>query len=874
MLQLVLFGPQVTFFRPGSINDVRNLFGNLRYTLRQFRQSPVFTTAAIFTLALGIGGTTAIFTLIDAVMLRSLPVSNPAMLYRIGDGDDCCVESGPQDRWGMFSYALYQRLKTDAPEFADVAAFQAGGGRLSVRREGPDRAAKPLRAEYVTGNYFSTLGVSAFGGRLFTADDDTPAATPAVVLSHHAWRLTYGGDTSMVGSTIMVEGHPFTVIGVAPPGFFGETLRGDPADFWIPVNQEAAINGDGALLHQTAAAWLRIIGRLRPGASVSGMAPKLTGVLRQWMQHDAGYPSNWLPDIIRTLPKQSIAIVPAGAGVAEMKEQYGTSLNILLSVCGMVLLIGCANVANLLLARSVTRRTQTAVRLALGATQRQIVMQALTESVLLAIGGCLAGLAVATAAARLLLALAFQHTHFLPIGIAPSPTALGFSFALALLTGMIFGAAPAWVATRTDPGEVLRGSGRAISAHSSFASKTLLAVQACLSVVLVAGATMLARSLDKLENQDFGYQVNGRVLVGVNNPPATYTLPRLNALYRQLEDRLNRLPGVQGSGMALYNPLTNNWGEMIYVAGHPAPRMDGEGGSSWDRVSSRYLQNFAIPILRGRNFTDADNETAAPVAIVNQAFVKRFFKTGEDPIDQHFGLDRPEDASTFRIVGVVRDAKFAGFALSRPARPMFFVPLAQNVEYQNGDIMQRVELRSHFIGGIMLTTNIPPGVLEPVLTKTLAGLDPNLTITSVRTMREQVALQFDQERAVASLAGLFGIVALLLAAVGLYGVTAYTVAQRRNEIGIRMALGADRATVVAMVLRGTSTRVLVGLLLGIPLSIGAGRLISSRLYGVVNWDPIALALAAGALAICAFFASIIPAMRAASIAPVEVLKIE
>jgi predicted permease len=874
MLQLVLFGPQVTFFRPGSINDVRNLFGNLRYALRQFRQSPVFTTAAIFTLALGIGGTTAIFTLIDAVMLRSLPVSNPAMLYRIGDGDDCCVESGPQDRWGMFSYALYQRLKTDAPEFADVAAFQAGGGRLSVRREGPDRAAKPLRAEYVTGNYFSTLGVSAFGGRLFTADDDTPAATPAVVLSHHAWRLTYGGDTSVVGSTIMVEGHPFTVIGVAPPGFFGETLRGDPADFWIPVNQEAAINGDGALLHQTAAAWLRIIGRLRPGASVSGMAPKLTGVLRQWMQHDAGYPSNWLPDIIRTLPKQSIAIVPAGAGVAEMKEQYGTSLNILLSVCGMVLLIGCANVANLLLARSVTRRTQTAVRLALGATQRQIVMQALTESVLLAIGGCLAGLAVATAAARLLLALAFQHTHFLPIGIAPSPTALGFSFALALLTGMIFGAAPAWVATRTDPGEVLRGSGRAISAHSSFASKTLLAVQACLSVVLVAGATMLARSLDKLENQDFGYQVNGRVLVGVNNPPATYTLPRLNALYRQLEDRLNRLPGVQGSGMALYNPLTNNWGEMIYVAGHPAPRMDGEGGSSWDRVSSRYLQNFAIPILRGRNFTDADNETAAPVAIVNQAFVKRFFKTGEDPIDQHFGLDRPEDASTFRIVGVVRDAKFAGFALSRPARPMFFVPLAQNVEYQNGDIMQRVELRSHFIGGIMLTTNIPPGVLEPVLTKTLAGLDPNLTITSVRTMREQVALQFDQERAVASLAGLFGIVALLLAAVGLYGVTAYTVAQRRNEIGIRMALGADRATVVAMVLRGTSTRVLVGLLLGIPLSIGAGRLISSRLYGVVNWDPIALALAAGALAICAFFASIIPAMRAASIAPVEVLKIE
>jgi predicted permease len=391
---------------------VQNLFGNFRYTLRQFRQSPIFTAAAIFTLALGIGGTTAIFTLIDAVMLRSLPVSNPASLYRIGDGDDCCVEGGPQERWGMFSYSLYQVLKRETPEFEEVAAFQAGGGRLSVRRQGADLAAKPLRAEYVTGNYFSTLGVNAFGGRLFRADDDTPAAAPVVVLSHHAWRLTYGGDTSMVGSTVIVEGHPFTVIGVAPPGFFGETLRGDPADFWIPVNQEAAMNGDGALLHQTVPAWLRIIGRVRPGASVSGMAPRLTGVLRQWMQHDAGYPSNWMPDIVRTLPKQTINIVPAGAGVAEMKEEYGTSLHILLSVCGMVLLIGCANVANLLLARSVTRRNQTAVRLALGATRRQIVAQALTESILLAIGGCIAGLGVAIAAARLLLALGVSALAF------------------------------------------------------------------------------------------------------------------------------------------------------------------------------------------------------------------------------------------------------------------------------------------------------------------------------------------------------------------------------------------------------------------------------------------------------------------------------
>jgi predicted permease len=438
---------------------------------------------------------------------------------------------------------------------------------------------------------------------------------------------------------------------------------------------------------------------------------------------------------------------------------------------------------------------------------------------------------------------------------------------------LIFGAAPAWFATRTDPAEALRGSGRSTGDRSSFTRKGLLIVQAALSVVLVAGATMLARSLNKLEHQDFGYQVEGRVVVALHDPPATYTEAKLAALYRALEERLNRLPGVRGSGLALYNPLTNNWGELILVAGHPAPKMSEEAGASWDRVSANYLQNFGIPILRGRAFTVADNETTEPVAIVNEGFVKRFFKSGEDPLDQHFGMDLPENAGTFRIVGVVRDAKFAGFGLNRPARPMFYVPLAQNVDYKQ-ELMKKIELRSHFIGGIMLVTGTPPGTLEPLLTRTLAELDPNLTITSVRTMQQQVELSFDQERAVASLASLFGIVALLLAAVGLYGVTAYTVAQRTNEIGIRMALGADRAKVVQLVLRGAFQRVVIGLILGLPLAVAAGRLISAQLYGVSSWDPLALTVAASALAICALFAAMIPASRAASISPTDALRVE
>ena len=857
---------------PRKLRPVNLLIASIHYAARQFRVSRAFTTAAVLTLALGIGGTTAIFTLMHVVMFQSLPVSDPARLYRIGEGDDARVEGGPQGRWGMFSFPLYERLKAGTPEFEEITAFYAGVAQLSVRRQGAKDAARPLRSEYVTGSYFSTLGVGAFIGRMFASDDDRSSAPPVVVLSHHAWQGAYGADPSVVGSTFVVEGYPFTVIGVAAPGFFGETLRGDPPDIWIPLQQEPMIAGGGSLLHQSVSAWLRVIGRLRRDASIAGMAPRLTVILRQWIQYDAGYPINWMPDIIRGLPKQTITVVPAGAGVGVMKEQYEASLQILLAVCGLVLLTACANVANLLLARAVARRAQTAVRLAIGATRRQIIAEALTESVLLALAGGLAGLLVAMGAARLLVALAFRSSHFVPITTTPSLVVLAFAVGLALVTGIVFGAAPAWFATRTDPVDALRGSGRSTSDHSSRARTALLMVQATLSVVLVTGSTMLARSLDNLEHQDFGYRVPGRVAVGLNRLPATYTPQRLSPLYRDIEQRLARLPGVRGSGLALYNPLTSNWGETILVAGHP-PMASNESGASWDRVSADYLQNLGIPIVRGRAFTAADNETTAPVAVVNEALVKRFFKGDEDPLDQHFGIELPENGGTFRIVGIVRDAKFVPSGLNKTARPMFYVPLAQRVDYKN-DQMRLIELLSHFIQGIMLVTDSTPGDLEPLLTRTLAEADPNLTITSVRTMQQQVDLSFDRERAVASLAELFGIVALVLAAVGVYGVTACMVAQRTNEIGIRMALGADRARVIQLVLRGAFQRVAAGLVVGLPLAVGAARLMAAQLYGVSFWDPFALTVAAGSLAACAFFAAIIPAGRAAAISPMSALRTE
>jgi predicted permease len=853
---------------------VSTCVSDLVYAFRKLGSARVFTATAVLTLALGIGGSTAIFTLMHAVMLKSLPVSDPDRLYRIGDGDNCCIQGGPQDRWGFFSFPLFERLKAETPQFEEITAFATFVGRMGVRRQGVEQAPRPLRTMYVTGSYFTTLGVRAFTGRIFTADDDNAAAPPVVMLAYHAWQGLYGGDTSIVGSTLVIEGKAFTIAGVAPPGFFGETLRADPPDVWLPLQHEPLINGaETSLLREPTSAWLRVIGRLRPEATTDGMELRLTTLLRQWMRTEAGYPSNWMPEIERKLPEQVITVVPAGAGVGLMKEQYGRSLRILLAVCGLVLLIACANVANLLLARALARRGQTAVRLAIGASRGRIVIEALVESVVLAIGGALAGLLVAMGAARLLLSLAFAGASMLPITITPSPLVLAFAGSLALLTGVLFGAAPAWFATRTDPIEAMRGAGRAAGDRASFTRTTLLVVQATLSVVLVAGSTMLGRSLGNLEGQDFGFNREGRVLVSIGRPSASFTGARLTALYRDVEARLARIPGVQGASLALYNPLTSNWGEGVLVAGKPAPASGAEIGASWDRVSTDYLQQLGVRLVRGRYFTAADHETSQNVAVVNEAFVRRFFSPDEDPLDRHFGLNLPENVNTYRIVGVVGDAKFAGFQLDRPARPMFFVSLAQTVNYTN-PLMQRVETASHYVGGVLLVSTTPPGVLEPQVARALAAADPNLALINIRTLREQVERSFDQQRAVAGLAGLFGTIALILAAIGLYGVTAFSVARRTGEIGIRMALGADRGRVLGLVLGGVFRRVAAGLLLGLPLAVGAGYLVSAQLYGVSFWDPAALSVAASALAMAAFVAAIVPASRAAVLAPMKALRIE
>jgi predicted permease len=845
---------------------------DIAYALRQMRQSPVFTLTAMLTLALGIGATTAIFSLINTVMLKSLPVVDPASLYRIGDGQDCCVEGSPQDNWGIFSYPFYLRMKESSPEFAELAAFQAGGTEFSARRGESDRVAKPVRGEFITGNYFSTFGIGAFSGRTIVPSDDKPTATPVAMLSYRAWQQQYGSDPKIVGSTMILDGHGLTIVGITPPGFFGETLRSDPPEVWIPVQQEPIFRGTNSLLHRFPA-WLRVIGRLRPGASPNALPSRLTSMLRVWLIDESGMPAEWMTGLKAQLSKQNIKVVAGGAGVGVMKANYADSLHILLAVCCLVLLIACANIANLLLARGTARRAQTAVRLALGANRRRLMRQSLTESIVLSVLGGAAGLAVAYLGVKAIVALAFHGAKYVPIDAAPSLAVLAFAFALSLVTGVLFGTAPAWLASRADPAEALRGANRTTRDRSSLSQMVLVIVQATLSVVLLTGAGLLTHSLQKLQHQDFGYETDHRVTISLTGAFYSYSQPKLDAMYRELQERLSHIPGVERAALAQYTPLQDNWGEIVIRQGHGMPNMNEQIGSSWDHVNPGYLETLGEPILRGRSITEQDTATTQNIAVVNEAFVKRFFKQGEEPLGSHFGLDLPQYSNTFEIVGIVRDAKYSDPASTEPPRPLFFVPLPQRVHY-DAAIMQSIDDSTHFIEGAVLKMHGSMEGLESQVRHVLSDVDPNLTLLDMQSLQEQVDSNFDQRRAVARMTGLFGILALMLAAVGLYGVTAYTVERRTSEIGVRMALGADRMNVIGLVLRGAFMQILIGLLIGIPASIACSRLISAQLYQVKGWDPLVLGGSILALSVCAFFASIIPAQRAASINPVKALRTE
>jgi predicted permease len=847
-----------------------NLWQDIRYAIRQLSKSPGFTITAVITLALGIGANAAIFTLVQGILLKSLPVTDPKQLYRIGDTGDCCVEGGYQNDNGdfsIFSYDLYLHLKNSAPEFEQLAAVQAGENRFAIRRG--KAAAKMFVGEYVSGNYFSTFGLRPFIGRLLAESDDVPGASPAVVLSYQTWQSEFGGDASVVGSTVILQSNPVVIAGIAPRGFFGDRVSPDPPDFWIALANEPVIAGPSSILHHQDSNWLYPIGRVREGTAIGPLQAKLTSALRQWLLTRPTYTDNGGAAVI---PKQHVVLTEGGGGIQNMQQDSGNGLRMLMILSTVVLLIACANIANLLLARGTARRSDVSLRMALGAARGRLVRQILTESVLLSCIGGVVGLAVAYIGSHTILALAFPDSKNLPVDATPSLVVLGFAFLVSLVTGILFGTAPAWLASHAQPAEALRGSNRSTRDRSSLPQKALVILQAAMSLVLLVGAVLMTKSLTNLEHQDFGLVTANRYVLHLDVAGAGYTADRLPGLYREIESRFSSLPGVSGVGLALYSPLEgDNWGECVIQQGHGAPRQGDNCGSTWDRVNANYLKTIGVPMVRGREFTDQDTPTSLPVAIVNEAFVKRFFPN-QDAIGKHFGIDHVAYSGSWEIVGVFKD-----FKINNPRekiRPVFLRPLTQRLTTYTEPAMISGEVQSMVANSVLIRFDRPQQDVESLIRRTLASIDPNLTEVDLRSLDAQVAGNFNYDRLLARLTTLFGVLALVLASVGLYGVTSYFVARRTSEIGIRMALGSTRTGVVALVLRSVVMQIGLGLLLGIPCALLGAHFMASQLYGVGAYDPTALIGATLILAACAVAAGFIPARRAASIEPMQALRTE
>jgi predicted permease len=847
-----------------------NLLQDIRLAVRQLWNSPGFTLTTVLTLALGIGATTAIYTLVHEVILRTLPVVRPRELYKIGKETDCCVERGLQKDWSIFSYSLYKHLRDNTPGFASLAASQAGSITVSIRRGGDlQHSPSASRARFVSGNYFSTFGIDALRGRVIAPSDDDKGAIPVAVISYRLWQNSFALDPTVIGDTILLNGKAATVIGVTPPDFYGETLQPDPPQIWLPLALEPVF-GEHSIMEQPDLYWLQLIGRVRPGATASSIEPELNVELQQWLHGQTG---KLRPEELAEIGRQKTELVRAASGVNIVREEYDKGLKLLMTVAGFVLLIACANLANMMLVRRLGRRQEVCVRMALGAPRRRIVRQVLTESILLSVFGGFAGVGLAFAATKAILGLAFRGaTDYVPIHATPSLPVLAFAFVISLVTGVVFGIAPALLISSSDPIDTLRGAGRATRGAGSLPQKSLVAFQAALSLVLLSGAILLTVSLRNVTHQSFGLRTENRLVVAIDPAVAGYRVEQLPDLYRQFDTRLTQIPGVKSISYQIYSPMANdNWATLVFLPGQQPPneRTSKWYYTSWDRVSPHFFETIGARIIRGRAFNEQDDQNSRFVAIVNESFVRRHFES-RDPIGEHFAVDSKMKA-LFEIVGVAEDTKFV--RVTKPFRPMFFLPMAQFASLP--DIAGQLDqTESHYPGDIELLTQGDTTSVAMAVRQMLNEIDPNLPVLKMSTFQEQFNSNFNQQELLARLTSLFGILALLLAALGVYGATSYLVTQRTKEIGLRIALGASRANVLRIILRGALTQIVIGLAIGIPVTLLAARATASQFYGVSPFSIVGLGGSLVVLLIAASIAAVIPARRAASVDPMHALRTE
>jgi len=744
---------------------------DLRDALRQLRKAPSFTVTGLMTLSLGIGATTAIFTLVHQVMLKSLPVTKPSELWRIGDKDRCCnwggYTQGDAGDFALFSWEAYKNFRAQTPEFVDLAALQAGNAPLGVRRAGSQAPVDTRNGQYVSGNFFRTFGVQPWIGRLLTDGDDQEGSPPVAVMSYRIWHDKYGSDPSVVGAGYQINGHPFTVIGVAAPGFFGAKLAGGGMpDFWLPLTAELLIDGSTSRLKRPNINFLDLIGIVRPGVDPKSLEAKLKVEFHNWL---ASHVPEMEPGEKQLWQQQTLHLVPGGAGVAALRDDYEDGLKLLLVAAGCVLLVACGNVANLMLARGLKDRAQTSIRVALGAPRRRLLRKSLVECIVLAaIGGAL-GIGVAYAGTRLILHLAFQiggRNNYVPISATPSLPVLLFTLGMSVFTGILFGIAPAWMTSRADPIEALRGTNRSVSGSRSWAQRSLVIAQAAMSLVLLSAAALLGQSLRNLQHQKFGFEMQGRYIAWINPQLGNYKPEQMETMFRQIDDRLQQIPGVRMVAPALYAPMTgDSWNNGVRIEGQPEPGAKDDMGAGFVRVMPGFFEALGAKIVSGRAISEQDTATTRKVAVINEAFAKKFFKN-QNAVGQHFGPGKVKYSSTFEVVGVVRDMRYMTYNYKEPVGPMYWVPETQTVEWDDPAYASG-EMSSRYLNNIVIWAPGNPPQMEERVRKVLAAIDPNLVLYGVDPYSKVVSADFQQEEMVATLTTLFGVLGLVLAAVGL-----------------------------------------------------------------------------------------------------------
>lgn len=850
------------------------MLADLKLALRQLAQSPGFAAVAILSLALGIGANTAVFSVMNAVLLAQLPVKAPHELVLFNWLAEENVGPPSTSGWRQrepgsnkststsFSFPTFEAMQKNPGALSEVWAFAPLNG-VNVIIDGVAEIVNG--GQVVSGAYHRGLGVPAAAGRLISPEDDQASAPPVVVISYRFWQRRFGGDPAAINHSITVNGVPATIIGVTAPAFNGTMQVGEVTDITVPVAHEKAISRIPWDTRAPTNWWIRIMGRLAPDATLPQVRASLEGVFQESVRgHVRLSTLPGAPTVDpQNVPVPALRVVPGGQGLYESRRSIEESLRITMGVVALALFVACANVANLLLARGAARRREIAVRLALGASRARIVRQLLAESVLLAALGALAGLALAWWGAQALVAMSPVGANQFQLDTPLDWRVLGFASTAALVTGVVFGLAPALRATKLNLTSEFQGSVRALGAGSrSVLAKSLMVAQVALSLVLLIGAGLFIRTLRNLQQVDIGYDRASLLLFSVNAAAHGATGAQALAYYDRLRERLAALPGVQHASYSRITPLArNNWTSSVSVPGyvqtamHESVQMNGLGPD--------YLGTLGLRLLGGRDFTARDlDETAPKVAIVNQAFAKKYFSR-EDIVGERFSTGRPGNTSSapdIEIIGVIRDAQYSD--VRSPPRPTAFFPYAQ------------LGGRSAGPGNFVVRYSGTEAAITAAVRAAAREVDASLPLTNVRTQVEQIDRLFVQERLFAQLCGVFGGLALLLSAVGLYGLMSYAVVRRTGEIGLRMALGALPARVLAMILRESLALVTIGIVAGLAVAWGATRWIKSLLFGLSPVDPVAYTGGALLLLVVALAACLLPAVRAARTDPMAALRTE